>query len=155
MPCTALGIYALTVYGINVDAIARQYHTLVSPESSGIAYETHSLEDRGKRPIGWLTIMARKQAAITIFLSLVLGVIAFALWSKTPWGHDIVFKQTSILRADIAKIAVVPNTFTNLRIYLFAYSFKQTVFWIKLLSPFIVSVGLLLLAASALFSPEQ
>lgn len=99
--------------------------------------------------------MERGKAAITVFLSLVLGVIAFAVWSKTSWGHDILFKQSTLLRAEIAKIAVVPNTFANLRIYLFAYSVKQTLFWIKLLGPFILASGLLLLAAEALFSTEK
>lgn len=99
--------------------------------------------------------MERGKAAIIVFLSLVLGVIAFTLWSKTLWGHEIVFKQSALLRADIAKIAVVPNTFANLRIYLFAYSIKQTLFWIKLLGPFILAAGLFLLAAEALFLTEK
>lgn len=99
--------------------------------------------------------MERGKTATIVFLSLVLGVIAFAFWSKTSWGHEIVFKQSAILRSDIAKIAVVPNTFANLRIYLFAYSVKQTLFWSKLLGPFIISASFLLLAAFALLSAEQ
>jgi|GEM_PF-3525565 len=99
--------------------------------------------------------MDSRKAAVNLFLSLVLGVLVFFLWSKTPSGHTIVFKQSTILRSEIAKIAVVPNTFANLRIYLFAYSFKQTLFWVKLLGPFILASGLLILAASALFSTEE
>lgn len=95
------------------------------------------------------------KAAVTLFSSLVLGVIAFFLWSKTPFGHSVVFKQSAILRSEIAKIAVVPNTFANLRIYLFAYSFKQTLFWVKLLGPFVLASGFLVLAASALFATEE
>ncbi len=70
-------------------------------------------------------------------------------------GHQIVFKQSAILRSDIASITIVPNTFTNLRIYLFAYSVRQTLFWVKLLGPFVASAGLLILATSALFSAEE
>lgn len=99
--------------------------------------------------------MDKGKAPITVFLSLILGVLAYFLWSKTPIGHHIVFKQSEILRGDIAKISVVPNTFTNLRIYLFAYSVKQTLFWVKLLGPFVAAAGLLILAATALFSPEE
>ena len=99
--------------------------------------------------------MENGKAAINVFLSLILGVAAFYLWSKTSFGHQIVFKQTTILRSDIANIAVIPNTFAKLRIYLFAYSVKQTLFWIKLLGPFILAAGFLVLAASSLFSTEE
>lgn len=99
--------------------------------------------------------MDRGKVAINLFLSLILGIAAFYLWRQTPFGHQIVFKQSAILKSDIAKIAVVPNTFANLRIYLFAYSVKQTLHWIKLLGPFVLSVGLLIMAASALFPTEE
>ncbi len=99
--------------------------------------------------------MGRGKVAINLFLSLILGIAAFYLWSRTSLGHQIVFKQSAILRSDIAKITVVPNTFANLRIYLFAYSVKQTLHWIKLLAPFVLSAGLLLLAASALLPTKE